>query len=267
MLKSSSLWCVAALQACCQGIRCTPISPRSRALLSGGTPPPPELTPEILAKRTARAEKRAWQLSPEGQAAAREAAAAEVEAKREQRRQRAEEEASTLHEWAIRGDDGESCPLIDIGANLIKTCKGEDSLGQQLRRCQLTGVGRVIVTGTSVSASERALALVRASTESGQAAVRLHCTAGVHPHEARTCDANTIGALRSLSQATECVAIGECGLDYDRMFSARKVQLEWFERQAALAAELDLWSERDPNPVEWVCAKIDATPSKPSLWA
>ena len=73
-----------------------------------------------------------------------------------------------------------------------------------------------------------------------QPGVRLFCTAGVHPHDARTCDGCTLEALRALARNSECVAIGECGLDYDRMFSRREVQLEWFERQARLAAELDM---------------------------
>ena len=58
-----------------------------------------------------------------------------------------------------------------------------------------------------------------------------------HPHHARECDSETLGALRTLLEANECVAVGECGLDYDRMFSRREVQLEWFEKQAAV--ELD----------------------------
>ena len=34
--------------------------------------------------------------------------------------------------------------------------------------------------------------------------------------------------------------MGECGLDYDRMFSSREAQLLCFERHAALAVELTL---------------------------
>ena len=157
----------------------------------------------------------------------------EVEAKREARRARDAADAATLRKWAVRDGQGSPCELIDIGANLIKT-KGDGAVEEQLRRCELTGVGGVIVTGTSVVDSRRALKLVRSTAAH---AVKLYCTAGVHPHDAKSCDEETISVLREMLQAPECVAVGECGLDYDRMFSRREVQLEWFERQAVLAVE------------------------------
>jgi TatD DNase family protein len=142
-----------------------------------------------------------------------------------------------LRQWAIRDSAGNVCELVDIGANLVKV--NPENLANQLARCAVAGVSRILVTGTSVTGSERALELVRRSSEM-QPGVRLFCTAGVHPHDARTCDGRTLEALRALARNSECVAIGECGLDYDRMFSRREVQLEWFERQARLAAELDM---------------------------
>ena len=186
--------------------------------MSGGSKPALDDSPEAQAKREARARKRAWQASPEGRAAAVAAAQAEADAKREKRRQRDAAEAEALGAWGVRDEDGERCSLVDIGANLVKL-KGEGSLAEQLSRCQLTGVDRVLVTGTSVDASRRALDVVRGSAASGSG-VRLYCTAGVHPHEARTCDESTIDALRASLAAPECVAVGECGLDYDRSESA-----------------------------------------------
>ena len=40
---------------------------------------------------------------------------------------------------------------------------------------------------------------------------RLRFTAGVHPHDAKSCDDKTIGVLRKLAASPLCVAIGECG--------------------------------------------------------
>lgn len=199
--------------------------------------PPESLTPEMQKKREERARKRTLAKTPEASAAAAAAAQAEAEARQRQRRQRDESDVEALRQWAVRDSAGNVCELVDIGANLVMV--NSENLAGQLARCAVAGVSRILVTGTSVTGSERALELVRRSSEM-QPGVRLFCTAGVHPHDASTCDGRTIEALRSLARNSECVAIGECGLDYDRMFSRREVQLEWFERQARLAAELDM---------------------------
>jgi len=122
---------------------------------------PVELTSEQLAKREQRARQREAQQSPAGRAAAAAKAEQEAVAKRESRRLRDIQDAETLREWAITDAvSGDTCELVDIGANLVKL-KGDGLLEQQLRRCQLTGVSRVLVTGTSLAASRRALELVR----------------------------------------------------------------------------------------------------------
>ena len=197
---------------------------------------PPELTPAMIAKQEERARKKSMKQTPEFKAAAAAAAAAEVEIKRAQRRQRDAQDAEVLQSWSVRDTDGYCCDLVDIGANLVKL-KGAGSLEQQLQRCSLAGVTSVLVTGTSVSGSQRAMELAASATTPE---VRLYSTAGVHPHDAKSCDETTISALREILRAPEVVAVGECGLDYDRMFSPRDVQLHWFEQQARLAVEVDM---------------------------
>ena len=91
----------------------------------------------------------------------------------------------------------------------------------------------MVVSGLSVNVSERALALARTRPE-------LRSTAGIHPHEARTFDARSIERLRALARDAKVVAIGECGLDFDRDFSPRDAQRRCFEAQLELAAELRL---------------------------
>lgn len=61
---------------------------------------------------------------------------------------------------------------------------------------------------------------------------------GIHPHDAKSWDEQSLDALRSLAASDECVAIGECGLDFNRNFSAPDVQLDVFERQVQLAVQL-----------------------------
>ena len=57
--------------------------------------------------------------------------------------------------------------------------------------------------------------------------------AGVHPHEAKSWDDTTLGELRSLLLNHEVVAVGECGLDFNRNFSPPDIQLEVFQTQVS----------------------------------
>jgi TatD DNase family protein len=125
--------------------------------------------------------------------------------------------------------------LVDIGANLAhKSFRGD--LDAVLGRALEAGVNAIIVTGTSPAASRRAreIAIERRSAR----APRLFATAGVHPHQAREASRETYAELRELAARPEVVAIGECGLDYDRDFSPRDQQRACFEAQLDLAAEV-----------------------------
>ncbi|EER19183.1 Deoxyribonuclease tatD, putative [Perkinsus marinus ATCC 50983] len=143
-----------------------------------------------------------------------------------------------LRKWGCMGSSGEG--LVDIGANIATLSDG--LLAQQLRRSLAAGVKRIIVTGTSVKRSKWAEQLCRERIKNVPSGDRpkLFFTAGVHPHEVKNCDETTIAELRRLAASPYCVAIGECGLDYDRMFSTREEQLKWFDRQVALASELHM---------------------------
>ncbi len=122
-------------------------------------------------------------------------------------------------------------PLIDIGVNLTSKQFRED-LPDVIERALTAGVRYMIVTGLTAPLSQAALELAR--TRPGV----LCSTAGVHPHNARTFDRHTQSELRSLARSPEVVAIGECGLDYDRDFSPRDQQRAAFEAQLELAIEL-----------------------------
>lgn len=68
----------------------------------------------------------------------------------------------------------------------------------------------------------------------------IYATVGVHPHDAKDADENTIETLRELAKAPKVVAIGEIGLDYYYDNSPREVQKKWFREQIRLAKELKL---------------------------
>ena len=132
--------------------------------------------------------------------------------------------------------------LADIGANLTHASFRED-LDAVLARARAAGVDSIVVTGTTVAESRHAADLAEARG--------LHATAGVHPHHARECNAETIPALRELAKHPRIVAIGECGLDFNRNYSPHPDQEKWFVAQLELAAELGkplFLHSRDAHP-------------------
>mmetsp|Transcript_42203 Transcript_42203/g.105122 ORF Transcript_42203/g.105122 Transcript_42203/m.105122 type:complete len:437 (+) Transcript_42203:303-1613(+) len=51
-------------------------------------------------------------------------------------------------------------------------------------------------------------------------------------------DPQALQTIETLMESPLCVAVGECGLDYDRMFSPRDAQLAAFDAQLRIAAKL-----------------------------
>ena len=54
---------------------------------------------------------------------------------------------------------------------------------------------------------------------------------GIHPHDAKSWDEDTCNEIKEAARCSECVAIGECGLDFNRNFSPPETQIEVFEKQ------------------------------------
>ena len=121
--------------------------------------------------------------------------------------------------------------LLDIGANLTHE-SFDDDLHAVLQRAHTHGVTRIVVTGASGDSSSAALALAKLHPG------RLFATAGVHPHHAVDYDDATDAQLRQWAQHPAVVAVGETGLDYNRNYSPREVQLRVFERQLQIAADM-----------------------------
>lgn len=102
-----------------------------------------------------------------------------------------------------------------------------------LRKCADEGVTHIINAGCDIESSISSIALAAKYPF-------VYAAVGVHPHEASSCDENTIQALNDLSRENKVVAIGEIGLDYHYDFSPREVQRELFAKQIALARSLQL---------------------------
>ena len=107
-------------------------------------------------------------------------------------------------------------------------------LDDVIARAFAAGVTTMVITGSSVANSREAHQI--ASRYPG----KLFATAGVHPHDSRNCDDSALDQVRALTKSEEVVAIGECGLDFNRDFSPRPDQEKWFAAQVDLAEELQM---------------------------
>ncbi len=124
---------------------------------------------------------------------------------------------------------GDTPRLTDIGVNLgaAQFAADRDAV---VAGALAAGVRRLLITGTSLAESRTALALA--------AHYRQFATAGVHPHHASEWTDAIAAELRGLCAQPRVVALGECGLDFNRNFSTPADQERAFHAQLALAAEL-----------------------------
>jgi TatD DNase family protein len=123
--------------------------------------------------------------------------------------------------------------LIDIGLNLTNK-RFEKDLDTVLANGRAAGVEHIIITGTSLNESRRALELARLYPGIAYA------TAGIHPHDADQAGEDFVNQLEQLALQPEVKAIGECGLDFNRNFSTPANQQQVFDQQLALAAKLTM---------------------------
>lgn len=116
----------------------------------------------------------------------------------------------------------------DIGLNLF--CKQFPDPEKIIREAQDQEIC-CILTGTDMKENRRIHEFVKTHDAFG--------TAGIHPHNAdrsRQEDFQLIEQM--LSENPKIVAVGECGLDYDRMFSTKENQIRCLEKHIVLAEKL-----------------------------
>ncbi len=122
--------------------------------------------------------------------------------------------------------------IFDIHAHYDDPCFAEnlsDILLAQ-RRC---GVEAIINCGYHLPSS-------RASAELAARHNFIYAAVGVFPLEAAHAPSGWLAAIRTLAGQPRVVAIGEVGLDYHIDTHDRAVQIDLFEQQLQLAAELNL---------------------------
>jgi TatD DNase family protein len=99
-----------------------------------------------------------------------------------------------------------------------------------LERARAAGLERIMVPGWNVGSSERAIELVDRFEW-------LDVSVGVHPHDAAKVDDPGWRRIVELAADPRVAAIGETGLDYDRVFSPIPDQLANLKRNLHLALE------------------------------
>ena len=95
---------------------------------------------------------------------------------------------------------------------------------------RLAGVERILVPGWDPASCAGALALLDRFPW-------LDAAVGIHPHDAANVDDGAWAAIVALAEDPRVVAIGETGLDYDRVFSPILAQLANLRRNLRLAAD------------------------------
>jgi TatD DNase family protein len=99
-----------------------------------------------------------------------------------------------------------------------------------VERAREAGVERILVPGWNAWSSAAALALA-------DRIPWLDAAVGVHPHDAASVDDEAWTAIAASAADPRVVAIGETGLDYDRVFSPILAQLANLRRNLVLGVE------------------------------
>lgn len=120
---------------------------------------------------------------------------------------------------------------VDIAVNISNHQFAEDRAAM-LERASAAGVTRMLLVGCDEQTSLEA--------QQWAQNYQLYSTAGVHPHDAKSVSANYIETLKALLAKPEVIAVGECGLDFNRDFSPRPIQEAVFRQQLSLAEQLDM---------------------------
>lgn len=140
-----------------------------------------------------------------------------------------------------------------------------DDLALVLQRARDAGVQKIYITGTNLEDSKEAIEAIESNTDGKElftlithwlthtklftvAKGFLYSTVGCHPTRSGEFEEYKDGPeayynelLKVATSSNVVVAIGECGLDYDRLhFCPKERQLKYFEKQFDLAAKTQL---------------------------
>ena len=117
----------------------------------------------------------------------------------------------------------------DIGLNLF--CKQFPNPEEIIKNAEENEVC-CILTGTDTKENKEINDFLKSHNAYG--------TAGLHPHNADIAKQEDFQLIEQiLLENDKVVAVGECGLDYDRMFSTKENQIRCLEKHIVLAEKLN----------------------------
>jgi len=119
--------------------------------------------------------------------------------------------------------------LVDSHCHL-QADRFDDDVDLVIGAARLAGVERILVPGWNARSSAAALEIAGRFDW-------IDAAVGVHPHDADSVDEDEWQAIVASARDPRVVAIGETGLDYDRIFSPILAQLSNLRRNLALAVE------------------------------
>lgn len=122
--------------------------------------------------------------------------------------------------------------LIDSHAHLELEDYDRDR-DEVVQRAIDAGVERIVTIGIDLADARKAVALTARYNE-------VYASIGVHPHDVKSINDETYGALKELAKNDKVVAYGEIGLDFYRNLSPRESQIQRFGEQLDIAIDLDL---------------------------
>ena len=135
---------------------------------------------------------------------------------------------------------------IDIGCNFATKHYNPTKVQSILEDSFQRGVDKVISISNAsyeIPKNQELANLIsnKNSTSKEQKCCSFYFTAGVHPHTAKEVKSiEELDVIKQYATDNHLVAVGEIGLDYNRMFSPKEKQIEVFSKQIDIAKELDL---------------------------
>ncbi|TQS38520.1 hypothetical protein Golomagni_00973 [Golovinomyces magnicellulatus] len=144
--------------------------------------------------------------------------------------------------------------FVDIGINLTDpvyqgiyngTTRHPPDLSSVIERAKGVNCSKLIITGSDLSSSKKAIELAQRYLNTCYATVGVHPCSCTNFIKGPTSAATQLEELAALAQSAKdsghAISFGEIGLDYDRIeLCPKDIQLEFFERQLTIAVQVQL---------------------------